>query len=156
MNPGALVSYVSHLKQELVQTSFPNSLLEKRLMCPGAARCNYNPIEVVLFYDIHDLDLGIEELFTNMVKYNQKQEGEVEIDLEVRDKDLIVSITDFDVPPFDITKSKEYDTKMDLKKRPIGKLGIHLIKIMMDKIDYRYENNNNIITLTKHMGKLHV
>jgi anti-sigma regulatory factor (Ser/Thr protein kinase) len=107
--------------------------------------------------DIHfQINLVIEELFTNMIKYNQKSGGEVEINLDIKDKKLIISLTDFDAPPFDMTKVKPYDTRQKIEKRPIGKVGLHLIKEMMDQIDYQYQNNNNIITLIKHMEKSRV
>ena len=102
------------------------------------------------------INLVIEELFTNMIKYNQKSSGEVEINLDVKDNKLIISLTDFDSPPFDMTKVKPYDTGQKIDQRPIGKVGLHLIKEMMDQIDYQYQNNNNIITLIKHMEKSRV
>src|SRR5262245_28498839 len=46
--------------------------------------------------------LAVEELFTNLVKYSQGGKQDIRIDL-ARDTDrLIVSLTDFDVEPFDI------------------------------------------------------
>jgi serine/threonine-protein kinase RsbW len=101
----------------------------------------------------YTIDLTLEELFTNMIKYNQKKSGEVEIALNVKEKNLIISLTDFNVAPFDITKVKEYNSRQTVEKRPIGKVGIHLIRKMMDKVDYRYQDNNNIITLIKHLEK---
>ena len=99
------------------------------------------------------INLAIEELFTNMIKYNQKKNGEVEIYLGLKNNNLIISLIDFNVPPFDITKVEEYDSRQAVGERPIGKVGIHLIRQMMDKVDYRYQDKNNIITLTKHMEK---
>ena len=101
----------------------------------------------------YTIDLTLEELFTNMIKYNQKKSGEVEIALNVKEKNLIISLTDFNVAPFDITKVKEYNSRQTVEKRPIGKVGIHLIRKMMDKVDYRYQDNNNIITMIKHLEK---
>lgn len=102
------------------------------------------------------INLVIEELFTNMIKYNQKKSEEVEIYLGLKDNNLIISLIDFNVPPFDITKVEKYDNRQAVGERPIGKVGIHLIRQMMDKVDYRYQDNNNIITLTKHMEKSRV
>jgi anti-sigma regulatory factor (Ser/Thr protein kinase) len=104
----------------------------------------------------YTIDLAIEELFTNMVKYDQKKSGEVEIDLSFKNHDLIISLTDFNVSRFDINKVKAYDNRQNIEERPIGKLGIHLIRQMMDKVDYSYKDNNNIITLIKHMERSRV
>ena len=37
-----------------------------------------------------------------MIKYDQKEGGEVEISLKIKDHNLIISITDFDGPKFDM------------------------------------------------------
>ena len=103
------------------------------------------------------IDLVVEELFSNMVKYDHKSnDGRVELELKMQQNDLIIVLTDFNVRPFDPTKSERYDTSQNLEDRPIGKLGIHLVNQITDQIEYRYENNNNIIKLTKHTGSTNV
>lgn len=104
----------------------------------------------------YNLDLCIEELFTNMVKYNQKKSGEMEISLGIVENNLIVVLTDFDVKPFDMTTIPDYDRKKKIEDRPVGKLGIHLIKNLMDTIEYQYKDNNNIIILTKNIRSAYV
>ena len=99
------------------------------------------------------IKLAVEELVTNMIKYNQKQGGETEIYLGIEENNLVISLTDFDVPFFDITKVKEYDTGQVIEERPIGKVGIHLIRKMMDTFEYHYQDNNSIIILKKHIKK---
>jgi anti-sigma regulatory factor (Ser/Thr protein kinase) len=69
---------------------------------------------------------------------------------------VIVSLTDFDVEPFDITKFKPYDAGLPLAERKPGGLGIHLVRAVMDEVTYEYENRCSRITLTKQAGKAHV
>ncbi len=92
------------------------------------------------------LNLAIEELFTNMVKYSRESISDISIDLAKKNSTLIVTLIDFDVEPFDLTKSKEVDIKAHLKDRRVGGLGIHLVKKMVDKIDYEYKNRESKIT----------
>ncbi len=107
--------------------------------------------------DIHfQIDLVVEELFSNMVKYDHKNNGRIELELKMQQNDLVIVLTDFDVRPFDPTKSERYDISQNLKDRPIGKLGIHLVNQIVDQIEYQYHNNNSIIKLTKHAGSAYV
>jgi serine/threonine-protein kinase RsbW len=102
------------------------------------------------------LNLAIEELFVNMVKHNTGSTSDILIALDRTGEKLVVSLTDSDVEPFDITEAEEYDTTRPLGKRPIGRLGIHLVKRMVDKINYEYRDRQSKITLIKHLGKANV
>ena len=95
------------------------------------------------------LNLAVEELFTNMVKYNPDNPDPISIDLESTADSITVAITDKSRVPFDINKAAEYDDTLSLEERPIGGVGIHLIKKIFDEINYEYKGNNSIITLVK-------
>jgi len=98
------------------------------------------------------IDLVIEELFTNMVKYNVESINDISISLNKSDNNLKLVITDFDVEPFDITKTEDINTGQSLEHRKIGGLGIQLVKRMVDKIYYEYRNRRSKITLIKELG----
>ena len=102
------------------------------------------------------LNVAIEELFVNMVKHNLGSDSDILISM-IKDGDrVIVSLTDFDVEAFDITKAGAYDTRQPLEKRPIGRLGIHLARSMIDEIRYEYKDRRSRITLIKNLGKTNV
>jgi hypothetical protein len=65
-------------------------------------------------------------------------------------------LTDVDAEPFDITQADEYDTRQPLKERPIGRLGIHLVRRMVDEINYEYKDRQSKITLIKDLGNANV
>ena len=44
------------------------------------------------------------------------------------------------------------DITLSADQRDIGGLGIFLTKKLSDKIDYKYENNKNVLTLEKNFG----
>jgi serine/threonine-protein kinase RsbW len=102
------------------------------------------------------VELVVEELFTNMIKYYPESNAEIAIDLTKSKDKLILTLTDFNAHPFDITHVPEYDTAAPLNKRPIGKLGIHLIKKYMDDIHFEYQNKMTKLTLVKYLRDLHV
>ncbi|MBR3725132.1 MAG: ATP-binding protein [Bacteroidales bacterium] len=51
--------------------------------------------------------------------------------------------------PFDPTIREEVDTTLPVEERPIGGLGIHLIRRLMDSINYERREGRNILTLRK-------
>ncbi len=100
---------------------------------------------------VFTINLVVEELFTNMVKYTYENSNEILLQLKKDADDLIIHLTDFDVDPFDITKTVEVDTKQSLEERGVGGLGIHLVKQMIDKIEYEYKDRQSKIILIKHL-----
>ncbi len=105
---------------------------------------------------VFTINLVVEELFTNMVKYTSENSNAILLKLKKDENDLIIHLTDFDVDPFDITKTVEVDTKQSLEERGVGGLGIHLVKQMIDKIEYEYKDRQSKIILIKHLEKGHV
>ena len=54
--------------------------------------------------------------------------------------------------PFDPTKVKSADVTLPAEERPIGGLGIFLIKSLMTEMRYQYKEGKNILTLVKTIG----
>ena len=84
------------------------------------------------------LNLVIEELFVNMVKYHSDNPSPVSVSLNKKNGQLILELIDFNVDPFDITKTAEFDPNQPLEQRRAGGMGIHLVKSAMDDITYDY------------------
>ena len=99
------------------------------------------------------IDFMVEELFTNMVKYNPENSNDILINITKIGSRLTLSLTDFDVDPFDLTKTAEVDVTRSLAERKVGGLGIHLVKKMVDDIDYEYVDRMSKITVTKNLEK---
>lgn len=93
----------------------------------------------------------IEELFTNMVKYNQGRVEEILIRLDKADRRCIITMIDHSSAPFDIRDTPEIDITQPAEERMIGGLGIHLVKKMVDTIDYEYSGTESKIILTKNL-----
>jgi serine/threonine-protein kinase RsbW len=99
------------------------------------------------------VQLVIEELFTNMVKYNHSTTSDVAIDI-VREKDrLVVVMLDHSDKAFDVRKSREADITQALGERKVGGLGLHLARKMVDSLDYEFVNGKNRITFTKRLER---
>ncbi len=98
--------------------------------------------------------LAIEELLTNTMSYgySDHETHTIEVRMDLRGDQLIVRITD-DAVAFDPRDAEEPDTTAALKDRAVGGLGIHLVKNLMDYIEYRREGERNHLTLTKSLEK---
>ena len=97
------------------------------------------------------LNLAIEEWVANVINYAYPKgtRGHVELTAEYSDGLLTLVIKDHGIP-FDPTQYKEIDVEADLDDRPIGGLGIHLVKTIMDTMTYRRTPDGyNVLTLTK-------
>jgi phosphoserine phosphatase len=95
------------------------------------------------------LDLVLEELFTNMVKYG-KGDAPVRITLRRAPGGVQVTMTDFGVEPFDVTRVPAADTRAPIEQREAGGLGLHLVRKMVDSIEYEYlkESRQSRITFS--------
>ena len=86
------------------------------------------------------VDLAVEELFTNMVKYAVGSDAAVEVGIAAIDGGVEVTLLDRDVEPFDITRSPQVDIHAPIEERKPGGLGLHLIRQMVDSVEYEYNN----------------
>lgn len=96
-------------------------------------------------------DLAVDELFTNTVRYHSSNPNDVSIALRTENQEMYLTLTDFDVDSFDLTKKADPDLSGSLKDRTPGGLGIYLTKKVVDDVQYQYNNTNrtSVITLKK-------
>ena len=101
-------------------------------------------------------DLALEELFVNMVRYNQENTNPVEIELLLDDEKFEAVLIDRDVDEFDISRYEPYETQQLIEERRVGGIGIHLVKKVMDDVSYEYKDRISRVVLTKYLRKSHV
>ena len=117
--------------------------------------------EVFLFLDEfatnNDLDavtlsnirLVVEEMFSNIIKYGIRSQKKISIDISITGSELLLQLIDKNGQPFDPTQSAAYDTQQSLEERPIGKLGLHLVKNLTNDIKYEYKKGQTVLTIKK-------
>lgn len=99
------------------------------------------------------LNLVLEEIFVNSVKYNPDSTHPVLVELRKENDTLVLRMTDQGAKRYDITTAQPVDMSRAIEKRPVGGLGIHLVKQIMDGIEYEYDERDrrSTVTLTKHL-----
>ena len=97
------------------------------------------------------LRLSIEEAVENVVRYAYDGGiGWLETNIDFNQDTLLLTIQLRDAGvPFNPLEKEDPDVTLSAADRNIGGLGIYLCKKMMDNIEYRYEDGNNVLTMTK-------
>jgi sigma-B regulation protein RsbU (phosphoserine phosphatase) len=101
---------------------------------------------------VHACTLALEEVVTNIIKYGYDDEKEHSIEVTVSadvDGEIRLTIRD-DGKPFNPLDAVEPDTRSPLPDRPVGGLGIHIVRKVMDDVRYERRDGRNILTLTRH------
>lgn len=98
------------------------------------------------------VDLAIEELFVNMVTHNLGSTRDIVLQLEQAGAGVAVSLTDFDVEPFDPSRPPVVDIDAPLEDRQPNGLGLYLVSKMVDSIHYEYQDRQSRITFFKKPG----
>ena len=96
------------------------------------------------------INLAIEELLTNTIKYGYADQGahEIVIELQQSGDRVTVEIVD-DGKPFDLTQVPTPDLDAPVEQRAIGGLGLHFVRTMMDEVRYCRDGSRNRVTLVK-------
>jgi sigma-B regulation protein RsbU (phosphoserine phosphatase) len=103
------------------------------------------------FAIIQKINIVLDELLNNIISYgyNDKEDHEIDIEVELISKRLILKVSD-DGLPFNPFKNEPVDVMLSIEERDIGGLGVHLVKTLMDEYEYKRQIDKNIITLIKH------
>lgn len=105
----------------------------------------------------YHLNIVVEELVLNAIKHGRcsPPEGAIEVGLRLSGNELIITIVDSGIP-FDPFKFPAPDLTGGLADRPIGGLGIHLVRSLMNSVEYKREGGENRLSLRKDLtGKTH-
>jgi anti-sigma regulatory factor (Ser/Thr protein kinase) len=97
-------------------------------------------------------DLALEEHLTNVMNYafEDGREHKILVRLEANGTELVIEVED-DGKPFDPTQVPKVDTSLPMEQRPIGGLGIHLIRGCMDEMRYERRGDLNVLRMVKRL-----
>jgi sigma-B regulation protein RsbU (phosphoserine phosphatase) len=99
---------------------------------------------------VHDLNLALEEILTNIISYGytDTEQHEIRVRLSMRPGEVKAEVED-DGQSFNPLAAPEPHTAKALEERTIGGLGIHLVRTLMDGLEYKRQADRNILTIRK-------
>ena len=99
---------------------------------------------------IFEINLALDELFTNIISYGFKDEEEhvIKVTIRPQNEELCLYIED-DGIPFNPIDFETPDVACSVENCKIGGLGIHIMRKLMDEICYQRCGDKNVLTLKK-------
>lgn len=99
---------------------------------------------------LYSVNLALDEVVSNIVLYGYEDSNDdpIVVKMEIRGKDLMASVEDSG-REFDPLSLPTPDLSAPLEDRQIGGLGIHLMRSLMDGVEYRRADGKNVLTMRK-------
>jgi len=99
------------------------------------------------------MSVALDELLANTIAHGfaEGEGGEVTVEVVLGPDRLSVTLSD-DGRPFDPFDMAVPDTALSVDERPIGGLGIHLVRQMMDEVSYERRGGRNVVMLAKRLA----
>ena len=105
--------------------------------------------------NLNRIRLACEEIIVNIINYAYPDKTGF-MDIVCKDnparKGLRIEIEDQGIPFNPLMSAPEDTTSLPLEDRAVGGLGIHLVRKVMDELDYRRDNDRNILILVKYLN----
>lgn len=100
------------------------------------------------------VSVALDELLANTVTHGlgHRADGAATVEVALTGDRLVLTLSDNGVP-YDPFGRETPDTSLSVEDRPIGGLGVHLVRELMDAVDYARRGDRNVITLTKSLGE---
>jgi serine/threonine-protein kinase RsbW len=104
--------------------------------------------------DVLRMRLVLDEIVVNIIAHGYEEAGDRNgHDIHVRlaldgDNVLTIQVED-DAREYDPRNAPAPRFDLPIEERRRGGLGVHIVKAIMDTVDYRRQNGHNILTLTK-------
>jgi sigma-B regulation protein RsbU (phosphoserine phosphatase) len=96
------------------------------------------------------LNLALEEAVTNVILYAYPKGSDGRVDVEaIISKDKLKFIISDSGKEFDPTAAPEADVTLGVEDRPIGGLGIYLVRKIMDSVSYERTDGKNVLSMIK-------
>ena len=100
------------------------------------------------------INISLDELLANALSHGRRGRDPCAVTVEVQlDREGVTVIFTDDGPPFDPFARETPDTTLSVEERPLGGLGIHLVKQLMDQVSYERRAGQNVVVLVKRLVK---
>ena len=90
------------------------------------------------------VSIAIDEIASNIINYSKAKTAQISYSIE---KNKLNLMFEDDGQPYNPLETDDPDITLSAEERQIGGLGIFMVKKMTESMDYKYENNKNILKL---------
>lgn len=103
--------------------------------------------------ELTNVNLVLDEIVSNVIRHGRTSEGEggIVVSLALHDAVLTIDVTD-DGIAFNPLEAPPPNLDLPITERPIGGLGIHIVRAITETIAYRREDGRNRLTMTMRVG----
>jgi anti-sigma regulatory factor (Ser/Thr protein kinase) len=99
---------------------------------------------------VFNLNLALDEVVTNIISYAYDDDADHRVEVHVTlDRDEVSVRVEDDGRAFNPLDTQPPDLRLGIDERPIGGLGVHIVRSLMDALEYRRENGRNIFIMSK-------
>ena len=97
-----------------------------------------------------EIGLALEEVFVNVVQYayEDSAQHEILVSLSVENGEIVLAVED-DGIAFNPLEVPPVDTTLPIEQRPVGGLGIHLVRSVMSEVKYARTEGRNRLEMRK-------
>ncbi len=115
-----------------------------------SAWCQGNAVSAMAEYQVN---VALDEIISNVIRHGWKDSGEHQLHVRISrvEDELRVEVED-DAAPFNPLEVPAPDITKPLEERPVGGLGIHLVRQLMDGLEYRRLDGKNLLIMKKKIG----
>lgn len=101
------------------------------------------------------INLVLDEVVTNIISYGFKDDEKhiIHVGLSLADRIVTIEVED-DGGPFSIVEAPTINVRQPLEDRPIGGLGCHLVRKMMDEVFYERRAGKNYLSMKKNIDEI--
>lgn len=100
------------------------------------------------------IDVAIDEIVSNIAFYAYDDfVGKVTLQIEKQEEPLAVVLTFIDHgKPYNPLDKQDPNVNLSVEEKPIGGLGIFMVKKLMDEVRYEYRDGQNVLTIKKNLN----
>ena len=100
---------------------------------------------------VWEIRLVLEEVVTNIIShgYADRAVHAIEVSIVNSENDITLSVRD-DGQPFNLLEHPQPDLEIPLEERGIGGMGVHIVREIMDEIDYKREADGNVVVMRRY------
>lgn len=104
---------------------------------------------------VFDVNLALDEVLTNIIMYayDDQEEHQIVVRLRLERERFVVDVED-DGREFDPLSTVEPDLGAPVEERPVGGLGLSLVRRLVSELAYDRRGGWNVLTMTRFLGAM--